>query len=137
MNDVQVFNHIGHSSDMVGMRVGSHEVIYSIIAEVFYICGDFGTAARISGVDKHCFIVRQFDRPTLMKCAVSCPAPGFFAVCAESVCAGCSADGVISVDNMYGDVSADVSVTVAAGFWVKNMAAEHAESSSMIVIIIM
>lgn len=32
---------------------------------------------------------------------------------------------------MYGDVSADVSVTVAAGFWVKNMAAEHAESSSM------
>ena len=72
-----------------------------------------------------------------MKCAVSCPAPGFFAVCAESVCAGCSADGVISVDNIYGDVSADVSVTVAAGFWVKNMAAEHAESSSMIVIIIM
>lgn len=65
MNDVQVFNHIGHSSDMVGMRVGSHEVIYSIIAEVFYICGDFGTAARISGVDKHCFIVRQFDKLTV------------------------------------------------------------------------
>lgn len=72
-----------------------------------------------------------------MKCAVSYPAQGFSAICAESVCDGCSADCVISVDNMYGDVSADVSVTVAAGFWVKNMAAEHAVSSSSIVIIIM
>ena len=85
---------------MVGMRVGSHEVIYSIIAEVFYICGDSGTAARISGVDKHCFIVRQFDKLTVALTHIDevqpvslHRAPGFFAVCAESVCAGCSADG--------------------------------------------
>lgn len=101
-----------------------------------------GPLPESPGVDKHCFIVRQFDKLTVALTHIDevrrqLPGAGFFAVCAESVCAGCSADGVISVDNMYGDVSADVSVTVAAGFWVKNMAAEHAESSSMIVIIIM
>lgn len=62
MNDVNVLDYIGHSPYMVGVRMGSHEIVYSIVAKVFYVCGDFGTAARISGVDKHCFIVWQFDK---------------------------------------------------------------------------